>query len=125
MERVATTAERLRAIMQRENLKQVDIVNKSGLPKGAISLYVSGKVNPKQDAVNKMALALGVDALWLMGYDVPMTAEANPKAMQNQVIADVALRMQDDELFMEAVDMIGKLEIDRLSALVTMLRSMN
>ena len=125
MERVATTAERLRAIMQRENLKQVDIVNKSGLPKGAIALYVSGKVNPKQDAVNKMALALGVDALWLMGYDVPMTAEANPKAMQNQVIADVALRMQDDELFMEAVDMIGKLEIDRLSALVTMLRSMN
>ena len=53
MEKVSTTAERLKTIMRRDNLRQVDIVRKTGMQTGTISLYVSGKLNPKQGAIKK------------------------------------------------------------------------
>ena len=125
MERVTTTAERLRKIMNAGDLKQVDLVKMSGLPKGAISLYVSGKVNPKQDAINKMSVALGVNALWLMGYDVPMTAaELDPEAVRNQTIADIALRMQTDDRYRDVVIRLDKLDRKKLDAVAAIVDSM-
>ena len=40
-----------------------------------ISQYVSGKVEPSQDKLTILGLALGVDPVWLMGIDVPMNSE--------------------------------------------------
>lgn len=125
MERVATTAERLKAIMERDNLRQVDIVHKTGIHTGTISLYVSGKLNPKQDAINKMSMALGVNALWLMGYDVPMTAaEVDPETVRNQAIADIALRMQMDDRYRDVVIRLDKLDRKKLDAVAAIVESM-
>lgn len=125
MERVSTTAERLKAIMERDNLRQVDIVHKTGIHTGTISLYVSGKLNPKQDAINKMSMALGVNALWLMGYDVPMTAaEVDPEAVRNQAIADIALRMQTDEQYRDVVCKLGRLDGKKLAAIAAIVDTM-
>ena len=75
-----TTAERLNQIMSERKLKQVDILemckpfcNKFGvkLNKNDLSQYVSGKVMPKQDKLSILALALDVNEVWLMGYDLP------------------------------------------------------
>ena len=75
-----TTSQRLRQIMEERNLKQVDILNKV-LPycakfdvkmnKPDISQYVSGKVEPSQDKLVMLGMALGVTEAWLMGFDVP------------------------------------------------------
>ena len=75
-----TTSQRLRQIMEERNLKQVDILNKV-LPycakfdvkmnKSDISQYVSGKVEPSQDKLVMLGMALGVTEAWLMGFDVP------------------------------------------------------
>lgn len=75
-----TTSERLKQIMDERNLKQVDILNKS-LPycakynvkmnKSDISQYVSGKVEPSQDKLVVLGMALDVTEAWLMGFDVP------------------------------------------------------
>lgn len=125
MERVSTTAERLKAIMERDNLRQVDIVHKTGIHTGTISLYVSGKLNPKQDAINKMSMALGVNALWLMGYDVPMTAaEVDPETVRNQAIADIALRMQTDDRYRDVVIRLDKLDRKKLDAVAAIVESM-
>jgi transcriptional regulator with XRE-family HTH domain len=74
-----STADRLKEIMQKRNLKQVDILNKS-LPfcskynvkmnKSDISQYVSGKVEPSQEKLVILGMALGVTEAWLMGFDV-------------------------------------------------------
>ena len=79
MQRV-TTAERLKQIMEERNLKQVDILNLS-LPlcakwdikmnKSDISQYVSGKVEPSQEKLVILGMALNVTESWLMGFDVP------------------------------------------------------
>lgn len=79
MDRVST-AERLRQIMEEQNLKQVDILRKA-LPicaaydvkmnKSDISQYVSGKVEPSQEKLVVLGMALNVTESWLMGFDVP------------------------------------------------------
>ena len=69
---MATTSERLREIMSIRNMKQVEIIERTGISKGALSSYISGHYVPKQDNIYKLAEALNVNPAWLMGLDVPM-----------------------------------------------------
>ena len=75
-----TTADRLQQIMSENNLKQVDIIEKSKpfqeelgvkLGKSALSQYVNGIQSPDQRKLTLLALTLDVSEAWLMGYDVP------------------------------------------------------
>ena len=63
---------RLRKAMEIRDMKQVDLVERTGLSKSAISQYYSGIYEPKQKALYKIAKALNVNEAWLMGYDAPM-----------------------------------------------------
>lgn len=56
-------------------MKQSDLCEKTNIPKSAISQYVSGSFEPKQDRLFLIAQALDVDPVWLMGFDVPMEKE--------------------------------------------------
>ena len=69
---MATIAERIQEGMNLRGLKQVDIIEKTGMNKGALSSYLSGKYKPKQDKIYLLAKALDVSEAWLMGYDVPI-----------------------------------------------------
>ena len=75
-----STSDRLKQLMNERGLKQVDILEackpycmKYGvkLNKNDLSQYFSGKVIPKQDKLSILAMALKVNEVWLMGYDVP------------------------------------------------------
>lgn len=83
-----TTSSRLKQIMEEKNLKQVDILNLT-LPlcakhnvkmnKSDISQYVSGKVEPSQEKLVILGMALNVTESWLMGFDVPKERKDNSK----------------------------------------------
>jgi len=82
-----TTAERLRQIMDARNLKQVDVLRAAEpfckrfnvkLNKNDLSQYVSGKVEPGQDKLSVLGLALNVSEAWLMGFDVPSERSVTP-----------------------------------------------
>ena len=93
-----TTSERLKQLMEERNLKQVDILNKS-LPycnkygvkmnKSDISQYVSGKVEPSQDKLVVLGMALDVTESWLMGFDVlyrySMLSERDKKIISDMI----------------------------------------
>lgn len=75
-----TTADRLKQIMNERNLKQIDILKRTAplckkhgvkMNKSDISQYVSGKVQPSQEKLVILGMALGVQEAWLMGFDVP------------------------------------------------------
>lgn len=70
--RSATTAERLQEAMRLTGKKQADLVHATKLNKSTISRYISGEVEPRQEAAIKLAKALDVSEMWLWGYDVPM-----------------------------------------------------
>lgn len=91
-------ADRLRQALDLRGMKQVDLIEKTGINKGAMSCYLSGKYEPKQFAVNKMALALDVSEMWLWGYDVPIDRpEAQKK--NDKLVEIVALIKNNAEFF--------------------------
>lgn len=68
----ATFSERLREILELRNIKAIDLAKLSGISRGAISSYLSGRWKAKQNNIYLLANALNVNEAWLMGYDVPM-----------------------------------------------------
>lgn len=69
--KTSSTSERLQEAMRSARMKQADLARATGLSKGGISNYVTGRYEPKSDIVSKLAKALGVSEMWLWGYDVP------------------------------------------------------
>lgn len=92
---VSTIAERLRVAMGKSGKKQADLVRETGLDRGAISSYLSGKYEPKQKAIYKLSKALDVSESWLLGYEVPMQRAAESK--KNDALAEIVVRLRSDE----------------------------
>ena len=67
-----TCAARISKALELRGMRQVDLVERTGIPKSAISQYCSGSFKPKQKRLFLIAEALNVDEAWLMGLDVPM-----------------------------------------------------
>mgnify|MGYP003299065872 CR=1 FL=1 len=94
--KVCTTSERLKELIKERGLRQVDIVNAAKpfcekynvkLGKTDLSQYVSGKVEPGQEKLTILGLALNVSEAWLMGYDVPSSRDVQYQEKANQAVA--------------------------------------
>lgn len=68
----AETKDRIKEALEIRDMKQSELVERTGIDKGQMSSYISGKYKPKQKNLHLMAKVLSVDEAWLMGYDVPM-----------------------------------------------------
>ncbi len=71
-ERKSNCAERIAHALSVRNMKQAELCERTRIPKSAVSQYISGAFEPKQDRIYLIARALNVSEAWLMGYDVPM-----------------------------------------------------
>lgn len=74
--RKETCSERMRKALSLRNMKQSELSERTNIPKSAISQYLSGAFEPKQDRVELISKALDVSEAWLMGFDVPMERDA-------------------------------------------------
>lgn len=102
--RISTTSERLQEAMISASMKQADLARATGLSKGGISNYVTGRYEPKSDIISKLAKALGVSEMWLWGYDVPKerpkenNSPAEPKLTEGErVLLDLFRRVPEDQ----------------------------
>lgn len=89
---MATTSERIKEAMELLNMKQADLVERTGISKGALSSYISGRYLPKQTNIYLIAKALNVNEAWLMGSDVPMnrTTSSRSSGVKINVLGRVA-----------------------------------
>jgi SOS-response transcriptional repressor LexA len=71
-----TFGKRVLEALQIRSMKQIELSEKTGISRGAISSYISGRWVAKQDNVYLIAKALNVSEAWLMGYDVPMEKDS-------------------------------------------------
>ena len=84
-------------------MKQSELCEKTGIPKSAISQYISGSFEPKQDRLFIIAQALNVDPVWLMGFDVPMEKEkeishSEPSLTEGEkMLLDLFNRVPEDQ----------------------------
>ena len=90
------TAKRLQVALRNADLSAQELSNKSGVAKSSISQYVNGSHKPSNISSGKMAAVLNVNALWLMGFDVPMkeskqnASVSSVKGVQIKVLGRVA-----------------------------------
>ena len=70
--RVATCAERIKTALSIRGMKQSDLCRITQMPKSALSQYISGVYEPKQDRIYLISRALNINEAWLMGLDAPM-----------------------------------------------------
>lgn len=61
--------EQLKKIMQEKGISQAELSKRTGIPKSAMSQYLSGAFKPKQKRTYLLAKALGVSEAWLIGMD--------------------------------------------------------
>lgn len=99
--------DRLQEAMGVRGLRAVDIVERTGIPKGTISYYISGKTEPKSDRLYLIAQALNVNEAWLLGYDVPMARTDDQK--KNDQLAKLIVRLRTDESFYNTVAALNNL----------------
>lgn len=67
----STFSERLNFIIKERGIRQKDLCLQTGISKSAMSQYLRGSFEPKQQKLHLLAVALNVSEAWLMGYDVP------------------------------------------------------
>ena len=100
-------ASRLREALNIRGMKQADLVRSTGLDRGAISSYLSGKYEPKQKAIYKMAQALNVSEGWLMGFNISM--ERSEVSKKNDQLAKLIVKMRTDVDFYNTVAALAEL----------------
>lgn len=105
-----TIGERIKIALRERDMKQSELANLTGIHKSAISSYISGKYEPKQNAIFQMAKALNVNEAWLMGYDdVDMEKETIPRTREGileyfhkhpelNILFSIAEDLNDDEI---------------------------
>ena len=72
---VESCATRIKKALAIRNMTQSELCRRTKIATSAMSEYLKGLYDPKQDKIYIMAQALDVDPVWLMGFDVPMEKE--------------------------------------------------
>ena len=122
MERVELK-ERLREAMEKRGMRAVDLVEATGIPKGTISYYLSGKTEPKADRLYILAQVLDVNEAWLLGYDVPMRRTDDQK--KNDQLAKLIVRLRRDEKFYETVVSLSELSESQYRSIEQLITTFN
>jgi transcriptional regulator with XRE-family HTH domain len=105
--RIAELKDRLKEALDKKQLRAVDLTEKAGVPKSAVSFYLAGKSKPKADRLYKIAQALDVSETWLLGYDVPMARTLDQK--KNDQLAKLIVKLRTDADFYNTVAALAEL----------------
>lgn len=107
--KTAETKDRIKEALEIREMKQSELVEKTGIDKGQMSSYLSGRYKPKQKNLHLLADTLSVDEAWLMGYDVPMERNdyEDPEILKRDAIfedIENILKTEGYTLFCESYD---------------------
>ena len=104
---------RIKQALQLREMKQTELAEKTGIDKGQISSYLSGRYKPKQENLSLMAAALEVSEYWLMGMDVSMeridTEEKNRERRKRiEAYANQVFDMRDPERVLKLYEQLSE-----------------
>ena len=83
------TAKRLRLALDNSGMKSQELDEKAQVSKYSISQYVNGSHAPSNISAGKMGKVLGVEPLWLMGFDVSMKSENSSPELASDIFAEM------------------------------------
>lgn len=115
--------DRLKEALEIRQMRAVDLTEKAGVPKSAVSFYLAGKSKPKADRLYKIAQALDVSEAWLLGYDVPMLR--TPEQKKNDELARLVVKLRTDADFCETVLSLAKLNESQYRGIKQLITAFN
>lgn len=128
-ERATSCGSRIKIGLQIRGMRQADLCQLTKIPKSAISQYISGAFEPKQDRIYLISKALNVSEAWLMGYDVPMERETiSPEERElsegEKMWLELYNRLSDEtkEVFINMMDSFDKIPTDKQRFVLEMIR---
>ena len=86
--RTATCADRIKEALRIRGMRQTDLCKITNIPKSALSQYISGAYDPKQDRIYIISKALNVSEAWLMGLDVPMDRTKDKNSSEELTLSE-------------------------------------
>lgn len=102
--RIDSCSNRIKMALLIRGMKQSELCRITQIPKSALSQYISGAFEPKQDRIYLISKALNVSEAWLIGYDVPMERQEvknspeEPKLTEGEaVLLDLFRRVPEDK----------------------------
>lgn len=110
-------ATRIAKALSIRGMRQSELCEKTKIPKSAISQYISGAFEPKQDRVFLISRALNVDPVWLMGYDVPMEKKETP---EDKKIPPTEMQLSEGEKAL--LDLFNRVPEDQQRLVLQMIR---
>lgn len=91
-------ATRMRDAMEKADIKPIELARITGIGKASISEYLSGKFEPKQRNIYKIASALNVKPSYLLGISDAEPALPKPVALpqEEQALLDRYRQLDSD-----------------------------
>ena len=122
---------RLQQALELNDMKAIELSERTGISRGALSSYISGRWKAKQGNLYLLAKALNVSPAWLMGYDVPMTwQQPNPPESQGYYndpeVAELAEELRtnpDYRILFDASKNLTKEDIDTVLKIIEGLKA--
>lgn len=113
---------RLKEALHIRNMKQVELVEKTGIKKASINNWIAQRWQPKNDALYKMAKALDVSEMWLAGYDVPMERPREQKKADE--LAQLIHQLRGNEDLTRLMTYATKLNNNQLAIVESMIKEL-
>lgn len=102
------TQQRLEQAFAASGLSQAELARASGIDRGSISLYLSGRYRPKADKLLRLAAALGVSAEWLTGVETSPVEPALAFPVVTGLDAGGGLRCCDETVLIPRPALLGE-----------------
>ena len=83
------TAKRLRLALDNSGMKSQELAEKAQVSNSSISQYVNGAHAPSNISAGKIGKVLGVDPLWLMGFDVSMKIDTSSPELTSDILVEI------------------------------------
>jgi len=91
--KISNSKERIQELMSYFGINQTELCKRTGLQKSALSNYLNGDREPRQDQISLIADPFNINPAWLMGYDVSMfmepAATSSPAALADSLHKDL------------------------------------
>ena len=113
---------RIEEALRLRSIKQVDLVEKTGIHKASINHWIKQRYQPKQEPLYKMAKVLDVSELWLAGYDVPM--ERAPEQIKADKLATLIHQLRGNDNLIRLMTYAVKLTDKQIIIVESMIKEL-
>lgn len=104
--KITSSQKRIRELMDYYNINLSELSSRTGVQKSALSNYLHGTREPRQDKISQIADAFGVSPSWLMGYDTEMHGSDNNPAPDEKLRELYEMYTHASPEIQKAVEMI-------------------